>query len=410
MITADNAPVNQNGFTFFAKKTVQQKDIQEILTVAHDFRFASPTTFGNVENVDYMRSYADELVEYVRTATGSPKPLLNKKILVDAGNGVGGFFVDYVLTPLGATTDGSLHLSPNGYFPNGIPSADKDECVQELCDAVVNENAHLGIFFNANATGVAFVDDMGNILRGDDLLALVSAIVLQEKTGTIVTQPTVSDGLSAFIENYGGTHARHAQCFRKNIEYAKAYNEKGTYAPVAMTNTHCAFLERGFVDDGAFLACKLLVALFKQSLEDKKLTDLVASLQSPKETYALRLQRLDGVEKTALHTVMRDFKAYAKSLYYACPESGEMDGVRLRYDEKHGDGWAFMKVCNCCNALPVYVQSNAENGVVKMLKDLYYFLRPYAVLDLSPIESYVAFWREDKKDQIKEDWQTLYFC
>lgn len=50
------------------------------------------------------------------------EPLKGLKIVVDAGNGAGGFFVNEVLNELGADTIGSNFLDPDGMFPNHIPN------------------------------------------------------------------------------------------------------------------------------------------------------------------------------------------------------------------------------------------------------------------------------------------------
>lgn len=65
-------------------------------------------------------------MEKVRSATGETQPLQGKRILVDAGNGAGGFYVDKVLKPLGADTTGSQFLDPDGRFPNHIPNPENE--------------------------------------------------------------------------------------------------------------------------------------------------------------------------------------------------------------------------------------------------------------------------------------------
>ncbi len=47
--------------------------------------------------------------------------------------------------------------------------------------------------------------------------------------------------------------------------------------------------------------------------------------------------------------------------------------------------------------LPMNVESNSENGCFKMVKDLYYFLKKYDFLDVSPLEKYIEEWRAKKR-------------
>lgn len=107
MITASHMPGDKNGLKFFLPDGgLESRDVTEILKLA-----AKGTTLsgaGRVQTLDYMPRYAAALVEKVRAATGKDKPLAGKKIIVDAGNGAGGFYVDKVLVPLGADTEGAV--------------------------------------------------------------------------------------------------------------------------------------------------------------------------------------------------------------------------------------------------------------------------------------------------------------
>ena len=66
------------------------------------------------------------------------KPLKGAKIIVDAGNGAGGFFSSKVLEPLGADTEGSQFLQPDGRFPNHVPNPENEEAMDSICKAVVS--------------------------------------------------------------------------------------------------------------------------------------------------------------------------------------------------------------------------------------------------------------------------------
>ena len=108
MLTASHLPFNRNGLKFFSKKGgLDGADIKEILTLAANYNFTQVATPGNIEFRPYLDDYAANLVSKVREACGELTPLAGKKIVVDAGNGAGGFFVQKVLIPLGADTTGS---------------------------------------------------------------------------------------------------------------------------------------------------------------------------------------------------------------------------------------------------------------------------------------------------------------
>ncbi len=102
-----------------------------------------------------MSVYANILAEKIRQGTGKEKPLEGMKIVVDAGNGAGGFFVEKVLKPLGADTAGSQFLEPDGTFPNHIPNPEDKDAAASISKAVLDAKADLGVILIRTSTGRA---------------------------------------------------------------------------------------------------------------------------------------------------------------------------------------------------------------------------------------------------------------
>ena len=130
MITASHLPFNRNGLKFFTPDGgLEGSEVKEILTLAGEREFPVRAKKGNILFAPYLDEYAASLVALVRKETGEEQPLKQKKILVDAGNGAGGFYVEKVLKPLGADTTGSQFLDPDGTFPTISPTPR----TQKLC-------------------------------------------------------------------------------------------------------------------------------------------------------------------------------------------------------------------------------------------------------------------------------------
>ena len=405
MITASHLPANRNGVKFFFKNGgLEGADVTEILTLASHYRFAEVNVFGERVDAPYLDEYASALVEKVRSETGEMEPLKGKKIIVDAGNGAGGFFVEKVLNPLGANTKGSQFLEPDGRFPNHIPNPENPEAMQAICKAVKETGAELGVIFDTDVDRAGAVDGNGVEINRNRLIALISAILLAEKPGTIVTDSVTSEGLTKFIKARGGKHLRFKRGYKNVINQAILLNETGEYAPLAIeTSGHAALQENGFLDDGAYLIVKLLIGAAKLAKQGKTLTDLIADLEMPAEEKELRVRFVGGVDFKALgKRVIDEFAVYANSLYYATPAPDNYEGYRLRYDDLHGDGWALIRMSLHEPLLPINVESNSKNGAVKIVKDLYYFLRKYDFLDLSPITQAIEGWRTERKGELKQ--------
>ena len=146
MITASHMPYNANGLKFFVEQGgLDKPDISDVLqraaalaanagitmddplaTQAHLLQAAMQADCSRVRQLPFLSNYAAHLrsliVDGVRHPETPQFPLLGLKIVVDAGNGSGGFFAEQVLAPLGADTTGSQFLDPDGTFPNHVPN------------------------------------------------------------------------------------------------------------------------------------------------------------------------------------------------------------------------------------------------------------------------------------------------
>ena len=387
MITASHLPFNRNGLKFFSENGgLESGDIKEILTMAAEITISSENV-GKVFTCSYINEYAQSLVEIVRKACGEDEPLKGKRILVDAGNGAGGFYADKVLAPLGADTTGSQFLEPDGTFPNHIPNPENKDAMQSVCNAVKAANADFGIIFDTDVDRAGAVDKDGSEINRNRLIALIAAILLEEKKGTIVTDSVTSDGLAKFIAAKGGRHHRFKRGYKNVINEAIRLNAAGEYTPLAIeTSGHAALKENYFLDDGAYLITRLLIALAKAAKENRSLSDLIANLEIPAEAQEIRLRFQDGCDfKTLGFAMLEDFKEYAAKHEHATPAPDNHEGCRVRYDQDHGNGWALVRMSLHDPILPINVESNEKGGCKKIAADLYNFLKNYDFLDLSPL-------------------------
>ena len=388
MITASHLPYNRNGLKFFTENGgLEGADVKEILTIAAS-ELPRAEKSGEIRFLPYLDEYAASLVKKVREATGEETPLKGKKILVDAGNGAGGFFVDKVLQPLGADTCGSQFLEPNGNFPNHIPNPENAEAMRSVCEAVKTHGADFGIIFDTDVDRAGAVEKGGEEISRNRLIALISAVLLKEKAGTIVTDSVTSDGLAAFLAAKGGKHHRFKRGYKNVINEAMRLNEAGEYAPLAIeTSGHAALKENYFLDDGAYLITRLLIALATESKQGRNLTDMIAELPLPKEAKEVRVKfKPDCDFRTLGLKVIEDFKAYAAKQPHLTPAPDNHEGYRVSYDAAHGDGWALMRMSLHDPILPINAESNSAGGSSKILLDLYEFLKAYEFLDLNPFD------------------------
>ena len=103
-----------------------------------------------------------------------------------------------MLEDLGAWIEGSQFLEPDGHFPNHIPNPENKEAMASISAAVKRVDADLGIIFDADCDRAAIVDHTGKEINRNRLIALISAILLDETPGA-----THRDRLGHFLRPVG---------------------------------------------------------------------------------------------------------------------------------------------------------------------------------------------------------------
>lgn len=411
MLTASHLPFNRNGLKFFSKEGgLAKQDITAILKLAQENNFEQAPKLQKITESDFITIYGTSLADKVRetvklarsladeTSAGTlvnhpdnyQQPLQGLRIVVDAGNGAGGFYVDKVLKPLGADTTGSQFLDPDGNFPNHIPNPENAEAMAAISQAVLANQADFGIIFDTDVDRVAAVDNRGNELNRNRLIALISAIVLQEHPdSTIVTDSITSDGLTQFIEQLGGVHHRFKRGYKNVINEAIALNDKGQESWLAIeTSGHAAMKENYFLDDGAYLATKLLSELAKANLENKLITDLIADLKEPKESQEFRLKINTSDFKEYGNKVIDRLQEFAvtQSDWKIVPNNYE--GVRITCKSPQEDGWFLLRLSLHDPVIPLNIESNVAGGIKSITARLLKFFQDFNSLDLSPLNSF----------------------
>lgn len=392
MMTASHLPFNRNGLKFFTRQGgLGKADISRILELAEQGHFAAAAP-GRVEHRDLIAAYAAGLVQQIRQSVNHPEhfdqPLRGLNIIVDAGNGAGGFFAHQVLEPLGADTSGSQFLDPDGTFPNHVPNPENEAAMASICQAVITQGADLGLIFDTDVDRGAAVDSDGRELNRNRLIALISAIVLREHPGTtIVTDSTTSDGLTRFIEDdLRGIHHRFKRGYKNVINEAIRLNEAGQSSWLAIeASGHGAMKENYFLDDGAYLVSKLLVELAKARLVGQRLSDLIATLQDPYDSQEYRLTILAPEAQAHGTEVMNQLKAFVDTQpdWSVVPS---YEGVRVACSTPEENGWFMVRLSLHDPVLPLNIESNVAGGVAKIAERLTAFFTPLADLDISALE------------------------
>ena len=395
MVTASHHPYYRNGLKFFLPEGgVSATDISMILSIAAN---TAPVDGPHpaVQKRDFLPVYKQQLMDRMRRGldTDVACPLLGLHVVVDAGNGAGGFYEE-MLREMGAWTEGSQFLEPDGHFPNHIPNPENEQAMAAISQAGVRVGADLGVIFDADCDRAAIVDAAGREINRNRLIALISAILLDKKPGsTIVTDSVTSSGLAQFITEWGGVHYRYKRGYRNVIDEAVRLNAAGIDCPLAIeTSGHAALRENHFLDDGMYLVTVLIVEAMRLKQEGKELSSLLDGLREPVESVELRLNITAPDFREAGRTVIERVMDHAsyETDWHIAPDNRE--GVRINFDLDDGlqNGWFLLRLSVHDPVLPLNVESDVPGGVRTMLSKLLSVLDGIEDIDISPIRAYLS--------------------
>lgn len=395
-ITASHHPYHRNGLKFFLPTGgLEGKDISVLLDYAEREHFIISSKQGVVKEENYMKRYSENLCDMIKKGVNAEDydhPLKGYKIVVDAGNGAGGFYAENVLKVLGADTEGSRYLEPDGMFPNHIPNPENEKAMESICEAVKESNADFGVIFDTDVDRAGCVDSFGNEINRNRLIALASAIALEgNEGGTIVTDSVTSSGLKEFIEKeLGGIHHRFKRGYKNVINESIRLNNEGINSPLAIeTSGHAALRENYFLDDGAYLITKIIIKLACLGKEGKNLTELTSALKEPVESKEIRMKILEEDFAACGNRIIAALEEYAESKaeWHIAPDNRE--GIRVSFDKENGDGWFLLRLSVHDPIMPLNIESDSMGGVKEIAGKLFEFLKTVQGLDISPVEDFV---------------------
>ena len=388
MVTAGAADPNMNGFRFItADGGLRSEDVDEILLRAA--RADVPERLVVRHNADglyyeALRGAAARLLE-----DDALKPLLGMRVVVDARASVGEGYVRF-LDSLGVETEGSLYPAEDAGSIAGGP--DDPRAVDDVTRAVLAARADLGVLFTADGSRAAIVDGSGRLINQNRLIALVAAMLLDAQPGsTFVTDSVTSSGLSAFIAEWGGIHYRFKRGYRNVIDEAVRLNAEGIDCPLAIeTSGHAAFRDNAFLDDGIYLATRVICEALNRKREGQSVFSLIDDLKEPVESVEIRLPVLAAEDPSAASTeVVETLLSYTLDNPRWQVAQDSREGVRITFNLDSGvnNAWFQLRMSVHDPVMVLNAESDIPGGVRRILGALYNLIRDCESLDLEKLKT-----------------------
>lgn len=348
MVTGSHNPQEYNGLKVaYDRATLWGDDIQEIYRMIAADDMEEAATPGSCRSADINAGYIDMLVSKITLGPRRPK------IVCDSGNGTGGLYAPEFLRRIGCCVT-ELFSVPDGHFPNHHPDPTKRENLPALIAKVKETGADFGVGFDGDSDRIGVVDNNGEVIWGDRLMALYWSEILPKHPGAVaICEIKSSMALPETVEKLGGRplwwNAGHS------LVKAKMREEHALFS--GEVSGHMFFADEYFGYDDAFYAAGRLARIISHT--DKTLAELMEDIPLYPSTIETRYDCPDDVKFGVVERVKEE--AIAERL-----ETITVDGVRIIYD----GGWGLVRVSNTQPVLVARCEGRTKETLDTITRDM----------------------------------------
>ncbi len=344
MITASHNPPEYNGMKFVKKGSVPvgyDSGLNEIekMIIRNELGNGSKTA-GKVEHREVMNEFINNLQKFY-----DPQKINPFKVVVNAGNGCAGLALNELENKLPVKMI-KIFNEPDSDFPNGVPNPLLIENRKSTIDAVIKNNADLGVAWDGDYDRCFFFDEKGNFIEGYYIVGLLAKSILKKYHGEkIVHDPRLTWNTVEVVKNNGGipvvSKSGHAFIKQKMREVNAVYGGE--------MSAHHYFRENAYSDSGMI---PFLLILQLMSEEKKNLSQLVGEM--------IEKYPCSGEINSTISNPADKIKELEKK--YLHGKIDKLDGLSIEYDQ-----WRFN--VRESNTEPIIRLNVESRGNIKLMEE-----------------------------------------
>jgi phosphoglucosamine mutase len=348
MITASHNPPQYNGIKIFGNDSMAysekaQNEIEKIIE-KENFRLADWRNIGEAIHIAESHQYVELIKKEVE---------LRKKwhVILDPGCGATYSIAPTTFESLGCKVT-AINAQPDGFFPARSPEPNS-ESLKSLAKIVPELDADVGIAYDGDGDRVAFIDEKGNFVDFDRVLAAYAANVVKKKSGgRMVTNVEASMCVEKMVEACGGKVIRTRVGDVYVAEGMKQHNAVFGGEPCGAW-IHPKF---HYCPDGILSSALLLKAL---EGENMKLSEFIA--ETPQYVTLRENVRCKNEVK---YDIVKKVGERLKAFFPAYKDFSKVDGVRLAIE----DGWILVRASGTEPLVRVTVEGESLNAAKEIMK------------------------------------------
>ena len=344
VISASHNPFDHNGIKYirgngFKFSDSEEEEIEKIYFENHS-KDEWPTK-KNIGRVEELPEGEGKYNDYIKNTLPSKFTLKGYKIVLDCANGASFMIAPSVFTELGAEII-TIHDKPNGININFNCGSVHPASLRE---EVLRQKADLGFSYDGDADRVIAVDEKGNIVDGDQIMAICALNLIKKAqlpNKTVATTLMSNIGFDRAIEKAGG------KVIRTNIgdRYVLEMMKKVKTVLGGEQSGHIIFSQYSTTGDGLLTSLQLMKVLRE---EEKSLSDLASVMEK--------------YPQIILNYEIKDGEQFFKNL---CIKKF----IEERKKELDGKGRIFVRASGTEPLIRILLEGEDEDKLERMSQDL----------------------------------------